>query len=66
MRRGGFCSYGKTTEKLQKTDAGVLGLTPAGPALRAIARAGAEGAGKTADDLVMLAPEGHRTMNAAS
>ena len=30
MRRGGFCSYGKTTGNLRETDAGVLGLTPAG------------------------------------
>src|SRR5688572_25526185 len=31
MRRGGFCSYGKTTENRRKTDADVLGLTLAGP-----------------------------------
>ena len=30
MRRGGFCSYGKTTGKLRETDADDLGLTPAG------------------------------------
>src|SRR5688572_13375153 len=37
MRRGGFCSYGKTTGNRRETDADVLGLTPVGPALRAIA-----------------------------
>ena len=37
MRRGGFCSYGKTAGKLRESDADALGLTPAGPALRVIA-----------------------------
>ena len=34
--RGGFCSYGKTTGNRRETDADVPGLTPAGPALRAM------------------------------
>ena len=36
MRRGGFCSYGKTTGNLRKTDADGQGLTPAGRRLARI------------------------------